>query len=85
MIEPVCLGLPILDLKKTVMHEFLYDYVKLKYCENEKFCYIDTDSFNDHVKSDDNYKDIAEDIYTSNFEIDRPLPKVKKKDCANER
>ena len=67
------------------MHEFLYDYVKLKYCENEKFCYIDTDSFNDHVKSDDNYKDIAEDIYTSNFEIDRPLPKVKKKDCANER
>ena len=46
-----------------------------------QLCYMDTDSFIVHVKTDDIYKDIAEDVEkrfdTSNFEIDRPLPKVK--------
>ena len=40
---------------------------------------MDTHSFLVHVKTDDIYKDIAEDIErrfdTSNFELDRPLPK----------
>ena len=44
---------------------------------------MDTDSFIVHVKTDNIYKDIAEDIETrsdtSNFEIDRPLPKRKNK------
>ena len=44
---------------------------------------MDTDSFLFHVKSNDIYKDIAEDVETrfdtSNFEIDRPLPKGKNK------
>ena len=44
---------------------------------------MDTDSFIVHVKTDDMHKDIAEDVETrfdtSNFEIDRPLPKEKKK------
>ena len=31
MNNPVCLGLSILDLSKTVMHEFQYDYVNPKY------------------------------------------------------
>ena len=65
------------------MYEFWYDYVKPKYGENAKLCYMDTDSFTVHVKTDDTYKDIAEDVEkrfdTSNFEIDRPLPKEKKK------
>ena len=51
--------------------------MKQKYGEHAKFCYMDTDSFNFHVKTDDIYKDIAEDFEkrfeTSNFEIDRPL------------
>ena len=42
---------------------------------------MDTDSFIFHVKTDDIYKDIAEDVEkrfdTSNYEIDRPLPKGK--------
>ena len=46
-----------------------------------QLCYMDTVSFIVHVKTDDIYKDIAEDVEkrfdTSNFEIDRPLPKVK--------
>ena len=45
-------GSSILDLSKTVMYEFWYDYVKPKYDESTKLCYIDTDSFNVHVKTD---------------------------------
>ena len=83
MNKPLYLGLPILDLSKTVMYESWYDYLKPKYGENAKLCYMDTDSFTVHVKTDDIYKDIAEDVEkrfdTSNFEIDRPLPKGKNK------
>ena len=61
MNELVYLGLSILDLSKTVMYEFWYDYVKLKYDENAKIWYMDTDSFIVHVKTDDVDKDIAKD------------------------
>ena len=64
------------------MYEFWHDYVKPNYDENAKLCYVDTDSFIVHVKIDDIYKGIAEDMETrfetSNFEVDRPLPKWKK-------
>ena len=49
MNKPVYVRLSILDLSKTVM----YDYVKQKYGENEKHCYMDTDNFIIHVKTDD--------------------------------
>ena len=55
----IYLGLPILNLSKTVMYEFWYDYEKLKYAENAKLCYIDTDSFIVHIKTDNIYKDMA--------------------------
>ena len=51
--------LSILDLSKTVMYEFWYDYVKLKYGENTKLCHIDTHSFIVHVKTDDINKDLT--------------------------
>ena len=83
MNKPVYLGLSILYLSKTAMYEFWYDYVKPEYRENANLCYIDTDSFIFHVKTEDIYKDIAEDVETrfdtSNLEIDRPLPKEKNK------
>ena len=53
MNKSVYLGLSILDLNKTVMNEFWYDYVKPKYGENAKLCYMDTGSFIVHIKSDD--------------------------------
>ena len=65
------------------MYEFWYEYVKPKYCENAKFCYVDADSFMLYIKTDNIYKDIAEDVETrfdtSNYELDRPLPKGKNK------
>ena len=65
------------------MYEFWYDCVKPKYGENAKVCYMDTDSFIDYVKTEDIYKNIAEDVETrfdtSNFELDRLLPKGKNK------
>ena len=65
------------------MSEFWYDYVKPSYGENAKLCYMDTNSFIVHVKTNDIYKDIAEDVETrfdtSNYKLDKPLPKWKKK------
>ena len=79
----VYLHLSILGLSKTVTDEFWYDYVKLKYGENVKLCYMYTDSSIVHVKTDDIYKDIGEDAKTrfgtSNFEVDRPSLKGKNK------
>ena len=51
MNKPVYLELSILDLSKTVMYELWYNYVKPKYDENAKLCYINTDSFIVHVKT----------------------------------
>ena len=65
------------------MYEFWFDYVKSKYGEKAKLCYVDTDSFIVQIKRDDIYKDIAEDVETrfdtSNYELSRPLSKGKRK------
>ena len=77
--EPIYLGFSILDLSKIVMHEFWYEYMKPKYVDNVKLCYMDTDSFIMHIKTEDFYEDIANDVKkrfdTTNYEFDRPLPK----------
>ena len=62
--KPVYLGLSKSNLSKTVMYEFWYDYVKPKYGENAKPCYMDTDTFIVHIKTEDIYKDIAEGVET---------------------
>ena len=83
MNKPGYLGLSILELSKILMCEFWYDYVKQSYCEKAKLCCIDRDSFIIYIKTGDIYKDIAEDVEsifdTSNYELDRPLPKRKNK------
>ena len=61
MNKPVSLGLSILDLSKSVMYEFWHDYIKPKYSQKAKRCYMDTDSFIVYVKADECYKDIDED------------------------
>ena len=81
MNKPVYLGLSTLDLSKALMYEFWYFYVKPKYGENAKLYYMDTDNFFVHVKTDDIYKDITEDVETrfdtSEIERETSLPKGK--------
>ena len=52
MNKPVYLGLSILEISKSLMYEFCYDYIKPKYGDNVKLCYMDTDSFKIHIKTE---------------------------------
>ena len=83
MNKPIYLRLSILDISKILMHEFWYDYMKPKYGNDVKLCYMDTDSFVMNIKTNDFYKDIANDVEkrfdTSNYGVNRPLPKGKNK------
>ena len=91
MNKPIYLGLSILEISKILMYQFWYDYMKPKYDDNIKLCYMDTDSFIMNIKTNDFYKDIANDVEykfdTSNYEVSRPLPmgKNKKSHRFNER
>ena len=83
MNKPIYLGLSILETSKTLMYEFWYDYVKPKYNDNVKLCYMDTDSLIMNIKTNGFYEDIASDVEnrfdTSNYEVKRPLPTEKNK------
>ena len=73
----------VLHISKTLMYGFQHDYIKPKYQDKAKLCYANTDSFIIHVKTEDFYKDIANDVEKwfdiSNSEKNdkRPLPKGK--------
>ena len=81
MNKPIYLGLSILEISKIIIYEFWYDYMKKKYGYMVKLCYMDTDSLIMNIKTKDFYKDIAQDVEerfdTSNYDVDRPLPKGK--------
>ena len=79
MNKPVYLGQAILDLSKMIMYEFHYDYMKCKYPGDKlTLCYMDTDSLIYSIKTEDFYKDIADDVKTrfdtSGYIPDWPLP-----------
>ena len=86
----VYLGMSILDISKTLMYGFWYDYVKPKYQDKAKLCYMDADSFIIHIKTGNCQEDIADNVEkqfdTSNYSEDecnssdkRPLPIGKNK------
>ena len=83
MNKPIYLGLSILEISKTLMYEFWHDYMKPKYNNNVKLCYMDMDSFIMSIKTNDFYKDIANNVEnrfdTLNYEVNRPLPTRKNK------
>ena len=78
MNKPVYLSQAILDLSKIVMYEFHYDYMIPKYSDRLKLCYMDTDSLVYHIKTEDFYADIADDVPArfnkSGYIADTPLP-----------
>ena len=77
-------NLAIIEMRKVKVkmnkpiYEFWYDYVKIKYEDRARLCYMDTDSFVVNIKTKNFYKDIAgnfkERFDTSNYIYDRPLP-----------
>ena len=80
MNKAIYLGQAILDISKTLMYKFWYDYIKPKYGDKARQCYMDTDSFVINIKTEDFYKNIAGDVErwfdTSNYDEKdkRPLP-----------
>ena len=86
MNKPVYLSLSILEISKTLMYKFWYDYIKSKYQDNTKLCYMNTDSFIINIKTEDFYEDIANGVEkrfdTSNYEVSRPLPAGKDKNVT---
>ncbi|XP_057300807.1 uncharacterized protein LOC130635490 [Hydractinia symbiolongicarpus] len=79
MNKPVYIGQAIIDRSKTVMYEFYYDYMQPKYGSKLRLQYMDTDSFIYHIRTEDFYCDIANDLEarfdTSAYskDDDRPL------------
>ena len=85
MAKPLYLGMSILDISKTLMYEFWYDYIEPKYGDKTKLCFTDTDSFIVNIKTEDFFEDIPSDVErwfdTSNYDKNnkRPLPIGKNK------
>ena len=93
MNKPVYLGQAILDLRKTLMYEFHYDYMRPKYGSKVNLCYMETDSFVYEIEAEDFYKDIANDVekrfdtsaYSKDDDRSLPIGKNLKKYSPNER
>ena len=80
MNKPIYLGMSILDISKTLMYKFWYDYFKPKYGDKAKLCYTDTDSFIINITTEDFFEDISNEVEvwydTSSYDENdkRPLP-----------
>ena len=85
MNKPLYLGMSILDISKTLMYEFWYEYINPKYEDRANLCYIDTNTFIIYIKTEDFFEDISNDVEgwfdTSNYDKNdkRPLPIGKNK------
>ena len=58
MNRPVYLGMSILGIRKTLVYAFWYYYIKPKYKDKAKLCYMDTASFVIHMLIEDFFEDL---------------------------
>ena len=74
--KPVYLGMCILELSKTLMFDFHYNYVKKKYGDKAKLLFTNTDSLMYEIRTKDFYEDIKGDVKdrfdTSNYPSNHP-------------
>ena len=74
--KPVYLGMSILDLSKTLMYDFHYNYIKRKYGDKAELLFTDTDSLKYLIETEDFYKDVSAEVKrrfdTSNYPPDHP-------------
>ena len=78
MNKPVYLGMSILEISKTLLYEFWYDYIKPKYKDEAKLCYMDTDSFVFNIFTENFFEYINNDVErwfdTSNYDCNEKRP-----------
>ena len=76
MNKPVYLGQAILDISKTLIYDFYYGYIKLKYDNKVKLACMDTDTFIMQIFTDDFYNDICTDInewFDTSCYVNKPI------------